>query len=125
MAHAPTVGRSSPVKGWLVPLCAVHCIKRTNANFHRSFTLLSPLSGVMGSFPQDIRRPVQAGHTNILSSGDGLTVDAGLIGSLIGVAVLFARHRTEVVYRTDAISPPTGSTEGSLEKVNLKRPSKD
>ena len=57
--------------------------------------------------------------------GDGLTVDADLIGSLVGVSVLFARRRTGVVYRTDAISPPSGSTEGSLRKVNLKRPRKD
>ena len=56
--------------------------------------------------------------------GDGLTVDADLIGSLVGVSVLFARHRTGVVYRTDAISPPSGSTEVSLEEVSLKRPRK-
>ncbi|WP_136989001.1 hypothetical protein [Synechococcus sp. UW140] len=31
---------------------------------------------------------------NVPPSGDGFTVDAGLIGSLVGVSVLFARHRT-------------------------------
>ena len=128
MAHAPTVGRSSPVEGWLVPLCANHCVNRTNATPHWIVTFSTPLSGVTGNSPQGIRRSVTSAFsvlTNVLSSSDGLTVDADLIGSLVGVSVLFARHRTGVVYRTDAISPPSGSTEGSLEMVNLKRPSKD
>ena len=114
--------------GWLVPLCANHGVNRTNATPHWIVTFSTPLSGVTGNSPQGIRRSVTSAFsalTNVLSSSDGLTVDADLIGSLVGVSVLFARHRTGVVYRTDAISPPSGSTEGSLRKVNLKRPRKD
>ena len=108
--------------GWLVPLCANHGIKRTNTSRQRFVTLLTALSGLTGTSRQGIRRSVTSAFsefTNVLPSSDGLPVDADLIGSFVDVAVLYARYRTGVVSRTDAISPPSRSVEGSLKKVNL------
>ena len=103
-------GVESIDRGWLVPLCANYGTTRTFDRPQR-ITLL-PSAGVAGNCPQVISRPFMRAKvldvlTNFPTSGDGFTVDLGLVCGQVGVSVLFARHRTGGVIRTDAINPPS------------------
>ena len=103
------------MKGWLVPLCAKYGTTRTVTRPKRN-TILTPFFGVTGNSPKVISRSFVSSKKfeeliNVPPSGDGFTVDAGLIGSLVGVSVLgpvcASSHRGRFTEPTPSASLPS------------------